>query len=58
MAAISWLLEFTLISGLLCNLMLFNIFCFRISGALIANKPQAPSYMSALYTDDDDDDSD
>ena len=57
MTAISWLLEFTLNFGILCNLMLFNIFCFRITGGLIGNKPQAP-HMRALHDQDDDDDDD
>ena len=44
--------------GILCNLMLFNIFCFRITATratLIGNKPQAP-HMRALHDQDDDDD--
>ena len=44
--------------GILCNLMLFNIFCFRITATratLIGNKPQA-SHMRALHDRDDDDD--
>ena len=56
MAAISWLLKFTLNFGILCNLMLFNIFCFRITGGLIiGNKPQALDMRGLLHDEHDDD---
>ena len=44
------------ISGLLCNLMLFNIFCFRITGGLIGgNKPQALDMRGLLHDENDGD---